>query len=196
MSALLSLRQLPEEVRRSLGGLIAVLLGRHPSHHLSSSLSQLRRIIAAMQLPSSTFDALAPLATPMEGEPCDPTGFISLLPPSPEERALLLYGLLEMFATAADSANSPLGYDARDRQLLCETAEVLGVEWSVIAAHERALAEEMRTAVMSKAKAAIPSQHGAKWKRRIAMAGVGVVSGMRAPQLCERRSPLPPPPPP
>lgn len=196
------LRMLNSRQHFALGGLIALLLGRHAEHWGQQFCRRLLRQLmhSMLRLSDDQFEAVAPLAEPLSNTeaPADPGGFISVLPLAPDKRQAILKDLLLMIATGVGCLEDArvMGYDARARQLLCDLAHALEVPWSLIALHERAVAIEMKTIrrhVLEEAdqsEAADPSdepvvfaerEHKQNetnvWKRRIAIASVGVISG-------------------
>ncbi|KAL1529917.1 hypothetical protein AB1Y20_000845 [Prymnesium parvum] len=201
MAAVQALKDLPEKGKFALSGVMAMLLGRHAADWSDPYCQQLLRqlVVGVLQLDDARYEALAPLAAAADtaqSAPHDVGAFVALLPPDLHQRSLLLCGLLVMLATGAGAAPrlQAKGYDARARQLLSEAAAALGVGWLVLAAHELVVAAEMKSvqrhAMGRKGKAPAEAEDGAagaekaekegsraKWKRRIAVAGVGVVGG-------------------
>eukprot|EP00962_Isochrysis_galbana_P019487 scaffold5671_cov105-Isochrysis_galbana.AAC.3 len=233
--ALGALRALGHEQRLSLGGMLAVLLGRHAAwwdleppaagHGDARFCATLLKVVMCglLQLPADQFTALEPLARPPPGGvPISPEPFVASLPESPEEREEILHGLVVLMAVGVAATGGAgragsgggaerrgrgdtagcgtlgAGYDARSRQLLVECGAALGVPWSVMARREAelaaALASELRQerqaarrereAREAAARAESPASIGLatallgkRWKRGVAVVGVGLVSG-------------------
>jgi hypothetical protein len=195
------LSRLPHEHQFALGGLIAALLGSKGSNWGDAFCRGCLRKIAlsALKLPVEHLEALLPIyehnATAKEDAK---RALISLLPAEEEERAALLLALLAVTILSEDAQTE--GYDARSRQLLVELANTLGVPWQKMAEMERQLADSMRAQAASLAAlqesaemerrapagaagsaACVPGKKpyiSAKWRRRAAVAGIGVASGL------------------
>ena len=195
------LSRLPHEHQFALGGLIAALLGSKSSYWGDAFCRGCLRKIAlsALKLPVEHMEALLPIyehnATAKEDAK---RALISLLPAEEEERAALLLALLAVSILSEDAQTE--GYDARSRQLLVELANTLGVPWQKMAEMERHLADSMRAQAASLAAqqqsadmerpapagaagsaAGVPGKKpyiSAKWRRRAAVAGIGVASGL------------------
>jgi hypothetical protein len=133
--ALGALRALGHEQRLSLGGMMAVLLGRHaawwdlepPAETRSGTQDRfcatLLKVVMCglLQLPADQFTALEPLSRPPPGgAPISPEPFVASLPESREKREEMLHGLLVLMAVGvaatgrAGAHNSKTKPHARD----------------------------------------------------------------------------------
>jgi len=166
-AALASLRALTTDERISLGGVLAVLVGRRSdgwdleptakgAERFSAAL--LRSILCGvLELPAEQLTALEPLsAPPLEGDPpLSPEPFAESLPASAARREELLHGLAALLAVGSGASGAGggaqgrppllLGYDARCRQLVCDAAGALGVDWRAVARREAQLAAALAT---------------------------------------------------
>mmetsp|Transcript_24192 Transcript_24192/g.61898 ORF Transcript_24192/g.61898 Transcript_24192/m.61898 type:complete len:863 (+) Transcript_24192:99-2687(+) len=196
------LSRLPKQHSFALGGLIAALLGRKSSYWSDAFCRQFlkRSAVTMLHLPAEQLEALLPIY-----EHCDidaATALVSLLPNDEQERAALLLAVLALTILAEDAQLA--GYDARSRQLLIDASHTLGVPWQRVAEMERQLAVSMRAQAASyasqEATSRVEGSAGAepsnaidaaadaadgkklglssKWRKRIAVASIGIASGI------------------
>jgi len=215
--ALAALRALDHEQRLSLGGTLAVLLGRRAAWwDLETGSGErfcaalLRAVMCdLLQLPTEQFSALEPLAQPHPpgAEAISPEPFVESLPASQARREELVHGLVVLMAVGVALASTGgkrsggsgalgAGYDSRSRQLLADLSATLGVPWGAMARREAQLAAALASELRAQRSAARSQRDeerkaneaesekgraaawlGKRWKRGLAVAGVGIASG-------------------
>jgi hypothetical protein len=152
------LMTLSSEHKFALGGLCALLIGRHKKFWSDAYCTgHLQRLGSSMlKLPPEQCMALTPLSD--DSAMVEPSAFVELLPKATQERAALLVGLLVLTVVSEDAQMA--GYDARARQLLHELARELAVPWPTVCAMERQLAVSMRAQAAKQPAAAVESSSG------------------------------------
>ena len=153
----------------------------------------LRSIVCALLgLDETQYHALAPLSSPASAEvnSVDPSAFAQLLQRAPADGGAAatdgapLHALLALGAVGigVPTSDGRVGYDARVRQLLADAADALGVPWQSLVRAEAELAASLASLQADAGEEAdVGPSPGAKWKKRwkkrIAVAGIGVASG-------------------
>lgn len=193
MAAERLLATLSQENKFAFGGLLAALMRERAAFWGEEAARQLMHRIGrfVLKLPEVECEAFGPILE--RDAPVPASAFVELLPAGEDERAALLLALLVLSVTSEDA--QLIGYDARMRQLLTDASVALAVPWSRLTAMEKELVRSMRAQAAagqqdsSRRVTSAGSSGGgssdrdrpssaAKWRKRFAVAGIGVASGV------------------